>query len=93
MSAQPRKKVSRRQIILTVAPDPGDRMIDGMARPSRSPWHSWFGLTREERWLVAGILGLALLGLCARSIHRRQQTPEPVTAPAALELPTTGAQE
>ena len=68
-------------------------MIRLMARTTRSQWSSWFGLTREERWLVAGILGLALLGLCARSIHRRQQTPEPVTAPAALELPPTGAQE
>jgi hypothetical protein len=32
-------------------------MIRLMARTTRSQWSSWFGLTREERWLVAGILG------------------------------------
>ena len=30
-------------------------MIRLMARTTRSQWSSWFGLTREERWLVAGI--------------------------------------
>lgn len=68
-------------------------MIGFMARASRSQWSSWFGLTREERWLVAGILALAVLGLCARYVHRRQQTPEPMTAPKAAERPPTGAQE
>lgn len=68
-------------------------MIGFMARASRPWWLAGFGLTREERWLVAGILGLALIGLTARYVHRLQQTPEPVAAPLAVEMPLTGAQE
>ena len=54
---------------------------------------AWFALTREEQWLVAGVLGLALIGLTARYLHLRNVQPVPVditewTAPAR-----PGAQE
>lgn len=62
-----------------------------MARGAKTTWSAWFALTREERWLVAGILGLALLGLTARYVHLRGQKVEPVPAPRAAVFP--GAQE
>ena len=48
---------------------------------------AWFALTREERWLVAGIAGLVLLGLTARHLHLRHRMPVevPPPAPSALE--------
>ncbi len=55
-----------------------------MEKPS--PIHpavrAWFALTEGERWLLAAIVGLALLGLTARYVHQRTQRPDP--APAAL---------
>ena len=63
-----------------------------MANRGKNQFSAWFGLTREERWLVAGILGLALLGLTARYLHLRSQQPDPVEAPVAAD-PTPGAQE
>lgn len=54
---------------------------------------AWFALTREEQWLVAGILGLALLGLTARYRHLRQEQPDPVAVPALSNPAPPGAQE
>lgn len=61
--------------------------MTAMARAARSTLAAWFSLTREERWLVAGILGLALLGLTARYLHQRGQEVQPVPAPPAAAFP------
>ena len=53
-----------------------------MAGKPRGWWTAWFGLTPEERWLVFGVLALALVGLTARYLHLRGQKPEPVPPPA-----------
>lgn len=45
----------------------------------------WFALTPEERRFLAGILGLALLGLAARYVHLKREPPAPYTPPAATE--------
>ena len=49
-----------------------------MPRTSRSWFSAWFSLTREERWLAGGMLGLFLLGLTARYVYLKAQTPEPL---------------
>ena len=64
-----------------------------MARTSRTWLAAWFSLTREERWLAGGMLGLFLLGLTARYVYLKAQTPEPLAAPVAAESPRTGAHE
>ena len=45
---------------------------------------SWFDLAPDERKFVAGILAIALVGLVARYVHLKHQTPEPV-APEGVE--------
>lgn len=54
---------------------------------------AWFALTKEERWLLAGVLGLALLGLTARYLHLRGQTAEPIVPPGLSQAEPSGAQE
>lgn len=44
---------------------------------------AWFTLTRDERWLVAGVLALLLLGLGARTWHQARQRSAPYVPPAA----------
>ena len=46
---------------------------------------STFALTREEKLLLATVLGVALVGLVARYVHLRGLKPEPYTPP---NLPT-----
>ena len=46
-------------------------------------WKLWLYLTRQERWLVLGILLLALIGLTARYIHLRGQNSEILPDPPA----------
>jgi len=38
---------------------------------------AWFALTVQERWLLAGVLAVFLVGLAARYLHLRQESPEP----------------
>lgn len=56
---------------------------------SRKGWRGetamWFALTTEERRFLAGVLGLALLGLAARYAHLKREPPAPYTPPAAAE--------
>lgn len=52
-----------------MAPDP---------TPSDRQWPQWhFHLTEQERFLALGILTIFLIGLIARHIHLRSQTPDP----------------
>ncbi len=68
-------------------------MIEDMTRTSRTWLAAWFSLTREERWLAGGMLGLFLLGLTARYVYLKAQTPTPLATPVAAESPLTRAQE
>ena len=54
---------------------------------------AWFALTREEQWLVAGVLGLALIGLTARYLHLRNVQPDPVDVSEWAAPAHPGAQE
>ncbi len=45
----------------------------------------WFGLTCEERRLLATIIAIAAVGIIARYVHLSRQTPE-VYAPAHMNL-------
>jgi hypothetical protein len=64
-----------------------------MSSQRRLILQAWWALTREERWLVASIVGLSLLGLTARYLHLRGQTPTPLDPPARSVLFHEGAQE
>ncbi len=74
----------------TRAQEPYD---SSMVRTSRSWFTAWFSLTREERWLAGGMLGLFLLGLTARYMYLKAQTPETQASPVAAEAPLTRVQE
>ncbi len=49
-------------------------------RPEPSIFALWFHLTEKERWYVAGILLIALIGLSARYVHLKSLEPEKVGA-------------
>ncbi|MBN1270331.1 MAG: hypothetical protein JXB04_12140 [Kiritimatiellae bacterium] len=51
---------------------------------------AWLALTEQERWFIAGILLIALVGLTARYLHLRAETPEPYV-PVGVQ--TTGQGE
>jgi len=47
---------------------------------SRSGWRALtncFVLTESERWVLAGIMAIVMLGLVSRYIHMRTQTAAP----------------
>lgn len=50
-------------------------------QPSRNPLYLWLHLTREERNLVLAIVVIALVGLTARYIHLRTQSPDEHSVP------------
>ncbi len=59
------------------------------ASSSEDRWPHWlFYLTAQERKLVLGILVLFLLGLVARHVHLKSQSPDP--APVPIESHRTG---
>jgi hypothetical protein len=69
-------------------------MMKPMSRASRKWFSAWFSLTREERWLAAGILGLFLLGLTARYLYLKAEIPVPMPHPTRVEsTPTPRGQE
>jgi hypothetical protein len=39
---------------------------------------AWFDLAPDERKLAVGILAIALVGLLARYVYLKHQTPEPI---------------
>ncbi|HMP77799.1 MAG TPA: hypothetical protein PKE12_16005 [Kiritimatiellia bacterium] len=41
----------------------------------------WFAVTPQERKLLFGILAITLIGLTARHLHQRAQTPEELEPP------------
>ncbi len=45
-------------------------------------WRWWLYLTREERRMLLIILLIALIGLTARYLYLRQQSPDPIPAEA-----------
>lgn len=49
----------------------------------------WFGLTREERRLLATIIAIATVGMIARYVHLSRQTAD-VYAPAHMNLTESG---
>ncbi len=67
-----------------VAPRPGLRIIPGMAHLLTRRVAAWFTLTREERWLAAGVLALLLLGLGARAWHLHAKTSQPYVPPEVV---------
>lgn len=67
-----------------VAPRPGPRIIRRMAHLLTRRVAAWFTLTREERWLAAGVLALLLLGLGARAWHLHTKTSQPYVPPEAV---------
>jgi hypothetical protein len=48
------------------------------------PLKWWFYLTEIERWLVLGILAIALTGLTARTLHLRSQQADPLETQQGL---------
>jgi hypothetical protein len=47
-------------------------------KQSRTPLHqAWFGLTPSERWFVAAVLAIVLIGLIARYFHLKNQSAAP----------------
>ncbi|MBN1268338.1 MAG: hypothetical protein JXB04_02025 [Kiritimatiellae bacterium] len=38
---------------------------------------AWFALTEQERWFIAGILLIALVGITARYFHLKGEKAEP----------------
>lgn len=75
---------SVKQLRFPVAPQPGPRIIPRMAHLLTRRVAAWFTLTREERWLAAGVLALLLLGLGARAWHLHAKTSEPYVPPEAV---------
>ena len=71
----------------------GEKYHSGMREGRKFFASAWFALTNEERWLVAGILGLALLGLTARYLHLRGQRADPIVPPGLTEPSPAGAHE
>ena len=55
-----------------------------MSRWKNSRLAPWFTLTRQERWLVLGILGIALVGLTVRAWMQAHAEPEPYQPEPAL---------
>ena len=49
-------------------------------REPKGAWKYVFYLTRQERYLLLAVLGLALLGTIARCTHIAHQTPDEIPA-------------
>jgi hypothetical protein len=50
---------------------------------------AWFDLAPGERGFLAGVLAIALVGLVARYLHLRHETPQPYS-PAGIEQAANG---
>jgi hypothetical protein len=51
-------------------------------QPAIAAVRAWFILTVEERWFVAGVLAIFLIGLAARHTHLKRMEATPVPPPA-----------